>query len=157
MFCLVLQAGLNCCMAALQSPSCPGTATFSHLWGPVCADVLYVQPEQQHSQQSQWGTAAGELKQHQAPGLVKLIPLMGQMDELRRKVVHAAADVVALALQVILSHLVTTSAACPQSYVVCGSFAGLLVTCQAMKLSQMLLVALPHSLRLALKTFNHQQ
>lgn len=61
--------------------------------------MLYVHPEQQ---QGPYGSTLGELKQHQAPGVVRLIPLMGQMDELRQKVVGAAADLVALALQVLM-------------------------------------------------------
>lgn len=63
----------------------------------MCADVLYLPAEQQ---QSPWGNTAGGYKQHQAPGLVRLMPLLDQMDELRKKVMGAAADLVALALQV---------------------------------------------------------
>lgn len=98
-FFLWVQVGLGLCSAALQSPSCPSTAAFCHLWGPVCADVLVVTAEALGLQASSQGQGPS-LQQHRAPGVLQLMPLLGRMEELRAKVVRAAADLVALAIQV---------------------------------------------------------
>jgi hypothetical protein len=90
----LLQAGLAVCLSALQSPSCPGSAVFAHLWMPVCAALLLV-PSSQYS--SQHGEV---LQQHQAPGIMRMLPVLQQMADLQHRVTEAAANLVATALQV---------------------------------------------------------
>lgn len=89
-----VQAGLAVCMAALQSPSCPGSAAFAHMWAPVCAALLLVSHEQYSSPHGQ------ALQQHQVPGIVHVLPVLQQMADLRQRVTDAAAGLVATALQV---------------------------------------------------------
>jgi hypothetical protein len=89
-----LQAGLTVCLSALQSPSCPGTAVFAHLWAPVAAALLVVPLDQYSSLQGQ------ELQQHQAPGIAQMLPVLAQMQDLQDRVTEAAAGLVATALQV---------------------------------------------------------
>ncbi|KAF6259516.1 hypothetical protein COO60DRAFT_1003019 [Scenedesmus sp. NREL 46B-D3] len=96
---LALQAGLACCNAALQCPACPSTSTFCHLWGPVCAEVLQLTPELLGLRPGA-GQGAGFSQHQQRPGHLALMPLLGQMQELRAKVVAAAADLASLAVQV---------------------------------------------------------
>lgn len=89
-----LQAGLAVCFSALQCPRCPGTAVFAHLWGPVAAALLVV-PQDQYS--SLQGAA---LQQHQAPGILQMLPFLRQMSDLQDRITEAAAGLVATALQV---------------------------------------------------------
>jgi hypothetical protein len=78
-------------MVALQSSCCPGSATFAHLWGPVCAGLLL-------APQDQYGSVH-MLQQHQAPGIVQMLPVLRQMGELQQRTTQAAAELVAAALQ----------------------------------------------------------
>lgn len=81
-------------MAGLQCAGCPGSATYAHLWVPVCAALLLVPHDQYGSMQ------AKVLQQHQAPGIAQMLPVLRQMAELQDRVVEAAAQLVATALQV---------------------------------------------------------
>lgn len=67
---------------------------FAHLWAPVAAALLVVPQDQYLSLQ---GAA---LQQHQAPGIVQMLPVLRQMAELQGRITGAAAGLVATALQV---------------------------------------------------------
>jgi hypothetical protein len=65
----------------------------------VCAEVLQLTPELLGLQPcANQGT--GFSQHQQLPGRLALMPLLSQMQELRGKVVAAAADLAALAIQV---------------------------------------------------------
>lgn len=93
------QAGLAICSESLQGcAGSHGTSALAHLWAPVCAQLLLV-PEDRY--RLPMGQA---LQQHQqVPGLSALAPVHRQMGELQQQVLSAAAELVALALQVRVS------------------------------------------------------
>jgi hypothetical protein len=67
----------------------------------VCAEVLHLTPELLGLQAcAGQGTGFSQHQQQQQPGRLALMPLLGQMQELRSKVVAAAADLASLAIQV---------------------------------------------------------
>jgi len=82
-----MQAGLHCCKGLMQDSGSAGSAAWAHFWGPVCADLLLVPGQHPNDQ-------------HQASGILAMSPVLAQMGELQDRVKAAAAELVALTLQV---------------------------------------------------------
>jgi hypothetical protein len=127
---LAMEAGLAACRAALLSPCSTGSAMLCHLWGPVCAEALLLPPltlppcppaphEGVAGQGAAATTAAAPLQQHQTRLVTHLIPQLAGMQELRDRIVVAAAELVTLALQVCAEGMCQLCDAAPCSAVCC--------------------------------------